>query len=133
MHRNDGHPTVLVVNHDVWERRYTTDLLASQGYSVMDASNGASGLRLAEQNACDAIVMDLALPEVTGMEFIRRLKAMHTTRAVPVIVLGERATAQSVGSAGYVPKPLQPRRIMSELARCLRNARVRRTCKRKSR
>lgn len=119
MQRSDTQPTVLVVNHDVWERTYTTNTLASEGYSVMGASNGASGLRLAEQHACDAIVLDLALPEVTGLEFIRRLKAMDRTSTIPVIVLGESPRAQQFAAAGSVPRPLEPVRMISELARCL--------------
>lgn len=121
MHRNDTQPTVLVVDHDVWERRYAADLLADGGYAVMGASNGASALRIAEQRACDAIVLDLALPEVTGVEFLQRVKAMECTREIPVIVLGEWPGMQSAMSAGYIPRPLEPTRMMSEVARCVRD------------
>jgi CheY-like chemotaxis protein len=121
MHRNDTQPTVLIVDHDVWERRYATDMLANEGYSVVGASNGASGLRIAEQHSCDAIVLDLALPEVTGVEFLQRVKAMDRTREIPVIVLGDWPDIQPVASAGCVPKPLEPTRMMSEVARCLRD------------
>ena len=116
---HETQPTVLVVNHDVWERRYTTDTLSSEGYAVMGASNGASGLRLAEQHACDAILLDFALPEVTAIEFMQRLKAMDRTRTIPVIVLGESPAGQPFTAAGSVPKPLEPLRMISELARCL--------------
>src|SRR5690348_4343497 len=112
-------PTVLVVNHDVWERTYTTDTLASQGYAVLAASNGASGLRLAEHYACDAIVVELALPEVSGVELIQRLRAMDHTRSIPVIVVGDAPVDQLVSASGRVPKPLEPLRIISELDRCL--------------
>ena len=122
MHDNDAQPTVLVVEHDTWDRTYTADTLASQGYAVMGASNGASGLRLAEQHGCDAILLDLNLPEVTGIEFMRRLKAMDRTRTIPVIVLGDSPLDQSLAAAGSVPKPLEPMRMISELARCLHGA-----------
>ena len=122
MREGGTQPTVLVVDYDMWERTYTADTLAGEGYAVLGASNGASGLRLAEQHACDAIVLDLALPEVTGLEFIQRLKSMDRTRTIPVIVLGETPAGQRVAAAGCVPKPLEPVRMISELARCLQDA-----------
>lgn len=122
MRDSETQPMVLVVDHDVWERTYTADALTSEGYLVMGASNGASALRLAEQHSCDAILLDLALPEVTGIEFIERLQAMDRTRAIPVIVLGETPAGQVVTASGCVPKPLEAMRMMDELARCLQNA-----------
>jgi CheY-like chemotaxis protein len=112
-------PTVLVVDHDVWERTYTSDTLASEGFVVRSASNGATGLRLAEQHPCDAIVVDLALPELTGVEFIQRLKAMDRTRSIPVIVIGDTPPDQLIPATGRIPKPLEPVRMISELDRCL--------------
>jgi CheY-like chemotaxis protein len=119
MQSSDTQPTVLVVDHDVWERTFTTDVLANQGYLVLGASNGASGLRLAEQHPCDAILLDFKLPEVTGTEFVQRLKAMDRTRAIPVIGLGETPPDQPVVIDGCVPKPLNGMRVLSELGRCL--------------
>jgi CheY-like chemotaxis protein len=119
---SDSQPLVLVVNYDVWERTYTADTLASEGYAVVGASNGASALRIAEQHACSAILLDRALPEVTGTEFMQRLKTMDRTRGIPIIVLGEWEASESNAVAGRVPKPLESRRMISELARCLRDA-----------
>ena len=121
MHSSDAQPTVLVVEHDMWERTFTTDVLANQGYVVLGASNGASGLRLAEQHPCDAILLDFILPEVTGVEVLHRLKAMDRTRAIPVIVLGDSPATEAVMTEGCVPKPLDETRVLSELGRCLRN------------
>jgi CheY-like chemotaxis protein len=122
MQSSDTQPTVLVVEHDTWERKFTTDVLANQGYFVLGASNGASGLRLAEQNVCDAILLDFTLPEVTGIEVLQRLKTMDRTRAIPVIALGESPAGQAVLTEGCVPKPLNETRVLSELGRCLRSA-----------
>ena len=120
MQSSDTQPTVLVVEHDVWERTFTTDVLAGQGYLVLKASNGATGLRLAERHACDVILLDFTLPEVTGVEFLQRLKAMDSTRAIPVIVLGESPAGRPVATEGRVPKPLSEMRMLSELGRCVR-------------
>jgi CheY-like chemotaxis protein len=120
MDHSHSRPTVLVVDYDIWERKCTTDMLAAEGYAVIGASNGASGLRLAEQNSCDAILVALALPEVAGLEFMQRLKTMDCTRTTPVIVLGESPSGQPLPAAGCIPKPLDALHMFSELSRCLR-------------
>src|SRR5581483_10568870 len=84
---NDTRRTALIVDYNRWERRCTADFLAEQGYVVLDASNGASGLRLAEQNACDIILLAPSLPEMSGDEVLEQLKALDSTREVPVIML----------------------------------------------
>ena len=122
MPHSDRRPTVLVVDHDVWERTFTTNTLTSHGYAVFGASNGATGLRLAQQHPCDAVLLNLALPEVPGLEVIQRLKAMDQTRAIPVIGLGASTTDQRVKSEGCIPMPLEQRQIISELGRCLHTA-----------
>jgi CheY-like chemotaxis protein len=122
--QSDSERVVLVVDHDLWERTYTADTLAGEGYSVVGASNGASGLRIAERRTCAAILLDRALPEVTGAELMRRLKTMDRTRRIPIIVLGEWDSGESSAAAGCVPKPLEPTRMISELARCLHDART---------
>lgn len=111
--------TALVVDYDVWARKFTTDVLASQGYVVLGASNGVSGLRLAEQHSCDVILLDLALPELHGLELLERLRTMVTTREVPVIVLGATPTGEGLAAQGCVPKPLEEVRVLSEVGRCL--------------
>jgi CheY-like chemotaxis protein len=111
--------TALVVDYDLWERTFTTDVLVREGYLVLGASNGASGLRLAEQHPCDVILLDLSLPELQGVEFLQRLKAMDSTRDIPVIVLGAMPIDQTLFTEGCVPKPLEEVRVMSEVGRCV--------------
>jgi twitching motility two-component system response regulator PilH len=116
---SDRRPTVLVVDHNRWERWFMTEALTDHGYDVLGASNGASGLRLAQQHACDVILVDLALPELAGPEFIRQLKETDQTREVPVILLGESAAGFAVGAEGCVPKPLEDRQMRGEIGRVL--------------
>jgi CheY-like chemotaxis protein len=121
MHTTDSEkrPTVLVVDFNPWERWLTTEALTDQGYDVLGASNGASGLRLAEQHTCDVILVDLALPEVPGAEFIRRLRETERTRQVPVILLGELPDDAAVSAEGCVPKPLESTQMRCEIGRVL--------------
>src|SRR5216684_8521078 len=115
----DARRTALVVDYDPWERSFTTEVLAGQGYLVVGASNGASGLRWAEQHECDIILLDLALPELSGSEFLQQLKATETTREIPVIVLSSEPRGATCAAEGCVPKPLEETRMMSEVGRVL--------------
>jgi CheY-like chemotaxis protein len=119
MQTSHNQRTALVVDHDTWERWFTTDVLKGLGYTVVAASNGASGLRLLEQHACDVILVDLALPEVTGPEFLQQLKAMDSARSIPVILLGTSPDGHAAAAEGCVPKPLECVRVVTEVGRCL--------------
>jgi twitching motility two-component system response regulator PilH len=117
--RNDDETprTALIVDYDPWERCFTADVLTGQGYEVLRASNGASGLRLAEQNPCDVILLALSLPEMSGPEVLLHLKAADATREVPVIVLGVSPDGEGFTAEGCVPKPLERLRMTSEVGR----------------
>ena len=119
MHESDKPPTALVVDNDMWERWLTSEILSDDGYVVLGASNGVSGLRLAENHPCDVILVDLALPELRGLEFLRCLKTMDSTRGVPVIVLGATPESQPCGAEGCVPRPLDGSRVKTEVGRCV--------------
>jgi|GraSoiStandDraft_45_1057281.scaffolds.fasta_scaffold65572_3 CheY-like chemotaxis protein len=119
MQTSDLQRIALVVDHDMWERWLTTEMLVGQGYAVLGASNGASGLRLVEQHQCDVILLDLALPELPGLELLQQLKVMDRTREIPVIVLGASPDEQPGTAEGCVPRPLEQARVMTEVARCV--------------
>jgi CheY-like chemotaxis protein len=65
------------------------------------------------------ILLSLALPELPGLEFLRHLKAMDSTREIPVIVLGASPDSQPDAAEGCVPNPLEGERVMTEVGRCL--------------
>jgi CheY-like chemotaxis protein len=111
--------TVLIVDNDPWNRWLATHVLAAQDYRVVSASNGVSALRLAQQHPCDAILIDLALPELQGPEMLQQLRATAETRDVPVIVIGARATRADCCAEGWVPKPLDELRVTTEVGRVL--------------
>jgi response regulator RpfG family c-di-GMP phosphodiesterase len=113
---DDIQPTALIVDYDPWARSFAADVLTDQGYMVLRASNGASALRLAEQNPCDVILLAQSLPEMSGPEVLRQLKSALATREIPVIVLGA-STGTAFSAEGSVPKPLQELRVTSEVGR----------------
>lgn len=65
------------------------------------------------------ILLDLALPELPGLELLQQLKVMDRTREIPVIVLGASPDEQPGTAEGCVPRPLEQARVMTEVARCV--------------
>jgi adenylate cyclase len=96
-------------NRDVLERR-----LAREGHQVVSATNGASALELATAQEFDLILLDLIMPEMSGFEVLRRLKAAEHTNHIPVIVISALDELDSVvrcieaGAEDYLTKPFNP-------------------------
>ena len=101
--------TVLVVEDDPWIRSLMADLLAGEGYSVVQASDGKAGLELAEENEPDVILLDLAMPEKSGLDVLHELKSSKPTRDIPVIVVSAYAMLMMGSDArradGVIQKP----------------------------
>jgi CheY-like chemotaxis protein len=80
-------PMVLVVEHDPWTRLVMCDVLAQGGFRVASASNGFSAVRLARREPLALVVLDLVLPEQSGLSVLAELKASPATARVPVLVI----------------------------------------------
>jgi two-component system KDP operon response regulator KdpE len=101
-------PTALVVDDDVWLRMLINDVLRGVGYEVLEASNGSAALRLADRQPLALVVLDLMLPELSGLEVLHGLKQQPTTSQVPVIVMSGDADgcqAAKPWATAVVPKP----------------------------
>jgi len=101
--------TVLVVEDDPWIRSLMTDLLAGEGYSVVQASDGKAGLEMAEETDPDVILLDLAMPEKSGLDVLHELKTSKPTQDIPVIVVSAYAMLMMGSDArradGVIQKP----------------------------
>lgn len=102
---------ILHVEDDAETRRLYGIFLVRAGFEVVEAVNGREALELAPHVAPDLILMDLAMPEMDGMEATRRLKADERTRHIPIVALtahGYRAhlrEASAAGCDGFIVKP----------------------------
>jgi CheY-like chemotaxis protein len=63
--------TVLVIEDDPWTRTVTTALLAGEGYAVIEAKNGEEGLARTAEHGPDVVLLDLALPTMSGLDVLR--------------------------------------------------------------
>ncbi len=100
--------------------------LEREGFTVLAASSGETGLARARADAPDLVLLDLMLPGIDGLEVCRRLKAEENTRRIPVIMLTARdedvdiVTGLELGAADYVTKPFSPRVLLARVRRILR-------------
>ena len=96
-------------NRDVLERR-----LAREGHQIASATNGASALELVTAQEFDLILLDLIMPEMSGFEVLRRLKAAAHTNHIPVIIISALDELDSTvrcieaGAEDYLAKPFNP-------------------------
>jgi CheY-like chemotaxis protein len=95
--------------------------LTRQGFDVLIARDGASGVDMARSEQPDLVLMDLGLPVLDGWEAARRLKADPATCRIPVIALsahamsGDRVQALEAGCDEYDVKPVEWRRLLTKI------------------
>lgn len=106
--------TVLVVDDTAVTRLLIADTLGTSGVRVLEADSGARGTQLAKDNAVDAFLLDIRLPDMSGIELCRTIRGMERYRSVPVIfvtALDQRDILQWAIDAGcddFMQKPVDP-------------------------
>jgi DNA-binding response OmpR family regulator len=118
-------PIALVVEHDPWMRLVMCDVLAQAGFRVASASNGFSAMRLARREPPALVILDLVLPEQSGLSVLAELKATPATAHVPVIVLSghPQALRDAVTQAdAVITKPFGTDTLLAEVSRSRRRA-----------
>lgn len=122
-------PCVLVVEDEGAQREVLKYNLEAEGFSVLMAENGDEALLLVAEEMPDLIVLDWMLPNVSGIEVCRRLKADPMTRPIPIVMLsargdeGDRVRGLETGADDYVVKPYSVVELMARLRTQLRRTR----------
>jgi two-component system KDP operon response regulator KdpE len=117
--------SVLIVDDEPQIQRLLTIALEAQGYAVTSARTAQSGIAMAAQHARDAIILDLGLPDLNGLEVLRQLR--EWTQA-PILVLtvldgtAEKIEALDSGADDYVTKPFHTEELLARLRAALRRA-----------
>jgi len=119
---------ILLVEDEVINRMMTTTLLRRMGYTVFLAENGVEALRALDQDKVDAILMDIQMPLMDGIEathHIRRGEVPGLDKSVPIIALTayarekDRKRFLELGMDDFVPKPLVAEELFRALEQCL--------------
>jgi two-component system, OmpR family, KDP operon response regulator KdpE len=118
-------PVVVLIEDEPQIVRFLRVTLAGAGYRLFEAATGAAGLVEAGSRQPDVVIVDLGLPDMDGLEVIRRLREWTT---VPVIVLSARGqerdkvTALDAGADDYVGKPFGAGELLARVRVALRHA-----------
>jgi two-component system, cell cycle response regulator DivK len=104
--------TVLIVEDNELNMKLFNDLLEAHGYRVLQTRDGLSALEIARQHMPDLILMDIQLPEVSGIEVTKWLKEDEELRNIPVIAVtafamkGDEEKIRDGGCEAYISKPI---------------------------
>jgi len=114
---------ILLIDDDPRLAAMVAEYLGGTGYRVATAPDGTHGLARLEREPYDAVVLDLSLPDIDGLEVCRRLRARWD---IPVLMLTARGDATDrivgleLGADDYLPKPFEPRELLARLRAILR-------------
>lgn len=117
--------TILVCDDDPLLVDIVKFRLASRGYAVEVATDGADALERIESTPPDAIVLDCMMPILDGLQVLRRLRDDPDTRDIPVVMLSARKQeadvvgALELGARDYMVKPFSPEELVVRLTRLL--------------
>ena len=114
---------ILVIDDEIQMRRLLRSTLESAGYSVTLAENGADGIRTAETHRYDAVILDLGLPDMDGIDVLKKIR---TWAQYPIIILSARTTEEDIvngldlGANDYLTKPFRSSELLARLRSSLR-------------
>ena len=120
-------PLALVVDDEPDIRRVVAAYLSSDGFEVVEAADGASALRLARERRPDVVVLDLALPDIDGIEVCRQLRTFTDSYVVMLTARAEEVDTLiglSVGADDYLTKPFSPKILVARIRTVLRRPRT---------
>ena len=121
-------PRILVVDDEKNILELVRFNLEREGYEVLTCLDGARALELARSEKPDLIVLDVMLPEISGLEVCRELHQDPATRKIPIIMLSARADeldrvlGLEMGADDYVTKPFSPRELVARVKARLRRS-----------
>ena len=113
--------TVLIVEDNELNMKLFNDLLEAHGYRVLQTREGLSALDIARQHKPDLILMDIQLPEVSGIEVTKWLKEDDELRSIPVVAVtafamkGDEQKIREGGCEAYISKPISVASFLSTI------------------
>ena len=109
---------ILIVEDNELNMKLLNDVLEAYGYDIVKTASGAAVLELARQHRPDLVLMDIQLPDVSGLDAVRQLKGDPQTLAIPVIAVTakalktDRERAMTAGASDYLSKPVDESQLV---------------------
>jgi two-component system cell cycle response regulator DivK len=117
--------TVLIVEDNPLNLKLMRDLLEAQGIETVQTDQGAQVLELARKTKPDLILMDIQLPEVSGLDITRALRGDPALCAIPIIAVtalalrGDKERILEAGCDDYIAKPISVKKFLEQVAKHL--------------
>jgi len=111
--------TVLYVEDNEFNRKIVRQLLVSTSYRLVEAADGEQGVAAAIDKKPDVILMDVQLPNLSGLDATRQLRQEPATAEIPIIIVtsfamsGDDVKAKEAGASAYLAKPYSPRELLA--------------------
>src|SRR5437588_8355069 len=123
MDRKRQRKRVIVVEDDGWIRSFMRDVLADEGFDVIEAADGRTAIRLVAEHAPDLMLLDVAMPDFTGVDVLRHLRGSRRTRSLPVVIVSAYPRVlPAVNDAlvtAILPKPVNVDTLLHAVRRAL--------------
>ena len=119
---------ILIVEDNALNMKLLHDVLEAHGYATITTGEGKTAVSLAREHWPDLVLMDLQLPDMSGLDAVAELKRDERTRAIPVVavtafaLVGDERKALAGGCDGYVSKPIALRSFLDLAARFIGTA-----------
>jgi two-component system cell cycle response regulator DivK len=123
--KSGARKTVLIVEDNELNMKLFHDLIEACGHNTLETRDGIEALKLAREHHPDLILMDIQLPEVSGLEVTRWLKEDDELRAIPVVAVtafamkGDEEKIRSGGCEAYIAKPISVNHFLETIGRFL--------------
>ena len=117
--------TILIVEDNDLNMRLLNDLLQAHGYSTLQTMDGRDVIKIAREHNPDLILMDIQLPEISGLEVTKMLKADDDLKSIPVIAVtafamkGDEEKIREGGCEGYIAKPISVPTFLDTISKFL--------------
>jgi two-component system, cell cycle response regulator DivK len=117
---------ILYIEDNPDNRMLVRRVLQAEGYTVIEAKDGPTGIQAATEQTPDLILMDINLPDVDGYEITARIKQLPGLAKVPVIALtanvmkGDREKTLAAGCDGYIQKPIDIDQLPAQIEHFLK-------------
>lgn len=122
-------PLILLVEDEAAQQEVLSFNLENEGFRMLTVGDGEEAILVAEEQLPDAIVLDWMLPNVSGIEVCRQLRAKATTKSIPILILtargdeSDRVRGLDSGADDYVVKPYSVSELIARLRALLRRTR----------
>ena len=117
--------TILIVEDNELNMKLFNDLLQAHGYDTVQTMDGRDAIKLAREHKPDLVLMDIQLPEISGLEVTKMMKADDELKSIPVVAVtafamkGDEDKIREGGCEGYIAKPISVPTFLETIAKFL--------------